>query len=105
MALLHASAAARKASTSSSSSSSDSEPEKAKKDIRRLSATYQQSAYNGDIGERSSGSSRSATPGPPPNEDIYKREESSAKRMDLLEVTTHCSVLVLYKNKQVVSWR
>lgn len=85
VALLHASAAARKASTSSSSSSSDSEPEKAKKDIRRLSATYQQSAYNGDIGERSSGSSRSATPGPPPNEDIYKREESSAKRMDLLE--------------------
>lgn len=102
VALLHASTA-RKASTSSSSSS-ESEAER-KKDVRKMSASYQQSTYNGDMGERSSGSSRSATPGPPPNEDIYNREASSARRMDLLEVLPHCGDLVLYKDKQVAGYR
>lgn len=88
LALLQASTA-RKVSISSSSSSSEEEAEQIKNEVRKMSATYQQSAHNGDIGigERSSGSSRSATPGPPlvATEDIYNREASSVKRMDLLE--------------------
>ncbi|MPC26236.1 Moesin/ezrin/radixin 1 [Portunus trituberculatus] len=93
LALLQASTA-RKVSISSSSSSSEEEAEQIKNEVRKMSATYQQSAHNGDIGigERSSGSSRSATPGPPlvATEDIYNREASSVKRMDLLEVTLLC---------------
>ena len=88
VALLHAASTVRKASSSSSSSSSSSEEEAdhTRPEVSKVSAAYQQSSYNGDVAERSSGSSRSATPGPPPNEDIYNREASSVKRMDLLEV-------------------
>lgn len=84
MALLKASAA-RKQSTSSSSSSSESEAEHRKPLVRKISATYEQSAYNGDMNQMSLNSSRSATPGPP-NEDIFNREDASMKRMSLLEV-------------------
>lgn len=88
LALLQASTARKVSVSSSSSSSSEDEAEQTKHEVRKMSATYQQSAPNGDIwiGERSSGSSRSATPGPPAaTEDIYSREASSVKRMDLLE--------------------
>lgn len=89
LALLQASTARKVSISSLSSSSSEEEAEKTKREVRKMSATYQQSAPNGDIGigERSSGSSRSATPGPAPTatEDIYNREASSIRRMDLLE--------------------
>lgn len=85
---LLAAAAVRKASTSSSSSS-ESEAEHRNKLVRKASATYEQSTYNGDIYERSQNSSRSVTPGPHSNEDIFNREDASMKRLSLLEVISH----------------
>lgn len=91
-ALVKASSARRQ--SSSSSSSSESETEHRKSLVRRVSATYEQSVFNGDVNQRSLNSSRSATPAPT-NEDLFNREDASMKRMSLLEVMTFHLITIM----------